>query len=83
MMCNKIKVIVDDLKKEYADENITLSTVKIGTPAADEEVKNAGLELHGIVAKAPDGKVVEAIEGHSYGKSRVKRVVKKLLDPKG
>ena len=82
-MCNKVKVIVDDLKKENTEGNITYQTIKIGTPAVDAEVQKAGLELHGLVATAADGSVVEAVEGHSYGKAKIEKVVKSLLNYKG
>ena len=76
-LCAKITVIVNDLKKEYGDK-ITIETVKVGTGNSAEEIKKAGLKVHGIVGKDASGKIVETVDGHMYGKRKVKGVMVKL-----
>ena len=77
-MCNKIKVIVDDLKKEHGDK-ISFTNVTMNNPASTKAVSDAKLKSHGIVAKDASGKVVKTVEGHSYGKDKVEKVVDALL----
>ncbi|MFT5632955.1 MAG: hypothetical protein ACI9SQ_000662 [Rubritalea sp.] len=76
-MCNKIKVIVNDLKKaqgtEVAFANIVVSE------ETKEEIKKAKLKGHGIIAKDKDGKLVQILSGHSYDDKAVKAIVAKLL----
>ena len=77
-MCNKIKVIVDDLKKTHGDK-ITFTSVTMNSPASTKAVADAKLKSHGIVAKDASGKVVKTVEGHSYGKDKIEKVVTVLL----
>ena len=77
-MCAKIKVIVNDLKKTHG-EKVTFSNVLVGSGSSAEEIKKAKLKGHGLVASDKDGKLVEKIDGHSYGKKEVEAVVAKLL----
>ena len=77
-MCNKIKVIVDDLKKEHGDK-ISFKNVTMNKPASTKAVADAKLNSHGIVAKDASGKIVKTVEGHSYGKDEVEKVVTVLL----
>lgn len=76
-MCNKIKVIVNDLKKtqgaEVAFENVVVSQ------ETKEEIKKAKLKGHGIIAKDKEGKVIQTLSGHSYDDKAVKAIVTKLL----
>ena len=76
-MCDKIKVIVNDLKKaqgtEVKFENIVVSE------ETKEEIEKAKLDGHGIIAKNKDGKLVQILSGHSYDKKAVKAIVTKLL----
>ena len=77
MLCSKITVIVNDLKKTHGDK-IAISTIKMGEGTSAEEVKKAKLKTHGIVAKDKGGKLVAAVEGHNYGKEKVLEVLGKL-----
>ena len=77
-MCAKIKVIVNDLKKTKGDK-IEFSNVLVNSAKSKEEIKKAKLKGHGLVGNDQDGKLVKAIEGHSYGKKEVEAVVDKLL----
>ncbi len=77
-MCAKIKVIVNDLKKTQG-EKITFTNVLVGSGKSAEEIKKAKLKGHGLVANAADGKLVQTIDGHAYGKKEVEAVVAKLL----
>ncbi len=79
-MCNKVKVIVDDLKKTQGTD-VTFNTVIIDA-AAKEEIKETKLKSHGIIAKDKEGKVVELLSGHDYGKEAVSAIVTKLLTKK-
>lgn len=54
----------------------------MGSAQSKEEVKKAGLTSHGLVGNDKDGKLVQAIEGHSYGKEKVEAVLKELLKGK-
>ncbi len=78
-MCAKIKVIVNDLKKTQGEE-ITFRNVLASTKGSPEEIKKAKLKGHGIIAKDKDGKLVQIISGHSFGKKEVEAVVTKLLE---
>ena len=44
-----------------------------------EEVASFDIGNHGLVAFDPDGKVAEKIAGHSFGKSEITEVAKKVL----
>jgi hypothetical protein len=80
-MCGKIKVIVNDLKKTKGDK-IEFSNVLVNTAKSKEEIKKAKLKGHGLVGNDKNGKLVQSIEGHSYGKKEVDAVVQKLLAQK-
>lgn len=77
MLCNKITVIVNDLKKEHR-KTIELVTVKVGSGNSAEEIKKAKLKTHGIIAKDKAGKVIATVDGHSYGKAKILEVLAKL-----
>ena len=79
-LCNKITVIVNDLKKEktYAGK-VNIKTVKMGTPGSKEAVKEAKLTNHGIVGKDIKGNIVATVDGHSYKKDKVVEALNKLL----
>ena len=77
-MCNKIKVIVNDLKKTEG-QKIIFNNVLVGSGKSKEELKKAKIKGHGLVAHNKDGELVKAIEGHVFGKKEVQAVVKKLL----
>jgi hypothetical protein len=72
---------VNDLKKIKGDQ-VNFSNVLMGSAQSKEEVKKAGLTSHGLVGNDKDGKLVQAIEGHSYGKEKVEEVLKELLQGK-
>jgi hypothetical protein len=73
---------VNDLKKTKGKE-ITFNNVLVGSGKSADEIKKAKLKGHGIIAKDKDGKLVETVDGHSYGKKEVEAVVAKLLAKKG
>lgn len=77
MLCGKITVIVNDLKKKHG-EKIDLVTMKVGAGNSAEEIKKAKLKTHGIIAKDKSGKVVVTVDGHNYGKDKVLEVIAKL-----
>ena len=77
-MCNKIKVIVNDLKKTNG-QKIAFSNVVVGDGNSAEEIKKAKVKGHGIIAKDKKGKLVQIVNGHKYGKKEVDAVVAKLL----
>ncbi len=81
MLCSKITVIVNDQNKEHG-KKIAISAVKVGEGKSKEDIKEAKLASHGIVARDKDGKLVVAVEGHSYGKDKVVEVINKLLPEK-
>ena len=72
---------MNDLKKTKGKE-ITFKNVLVGTGKSKEEIKNAKLKGHCIIAKDKSGKLVDTIEGHTYGKKEVDAVVAKLLAKK-
>lgn len=80
-MCAKIKVIVNDLKKAQGKE-ITFTNALTSQPKSVEDIKKSKLKGHGIVARDKEGKLVEIVNGHSYGKKEVEAVVAKLLPNK-
>ena len=72
---------MNDLKKTKGNE-ITFKNVLVGTGKSKEEIKKAKLKGHGIIDKDKSGKLVDTIEGHTYGKKEVDAVVAKLLAKK-
>ncbi|MEJ6642204.1 MAG: hypothetical protein QNL33_03000 [Akkermansiaceae bacterium] len=72
---------MNDLKKTKGEE-ITFKNVLAGSEKSAEEIKKAKLEGHGIIANDKDGKLVQIVNGHSYGKKEVEAVVAKLLPKK-
>ncbi|MFT6178962.1 MAG: hypothetical protein ACJA1W_001305 [Akkermansiaceae bacterium] len=80
-MCDKIKVIVNDFKKTKGEE-ITFKNVLAGSEKSAQEIKKAKLEGHGIIANDKDGKLVQIVNSHAYGKKEVEAVVTKLLPKK-
>lgn len=76
-MCNKIKVIVNDLQKVHGAEVTFQNTVVSGK--TKKEIKKAKLKGHGIIAKDKEGKLVQILSGHSYDKKAVQAIVDKLL----
>ena len=77
-MCNKIKVIVDDLKKQHGDK-VTFTNISMTPASSKKAIQDAKLKGHGIIAKNAEGKIVKTVEGHSYGKEKVAKIVKTLL----
>lgn len=70
-------VIVNDQKKKHGKE-IDIKAVKVGDGNSAQEIKDAKLKSHGIIAKDKDGKLVTTVEGHSYGKAKVEEVIGQL-----
>lgn len=77
-MCNKIKVIVNDLKKTKG-QKITFNNVVVGAGNSSAAIKKAKLKGHGIIANDKNGKLIQIVNGHRYGKKEVDAVVAKLL----
>ena len=80
-MCAKIKVIVNDLKKTQG-KDITFKNTLATAEESAEEIQKSKLKGHGIIAKDKDGKLIQIVSGHSYGKKEVEAVVAKLLEKK-
>ena len=78
-MCDKVAVIVNDLKAEHGD-TIDIETVKIGDGDSRKVVEESDLEVHGIIAKNAAGEIITTVEGHSYGKEKVEEVIALLLE---
>ena len=76
-MCNKIKVIVNDLNKAHGQE-INFDNVVV-SDKTKEEIKKAKLKGHGIIANDKEGNLVQILSGHSYDEKAVKAIVVKLL----
>jgi hypothetical protein len=81
VLCAKITVIVNDLKKTDGSK-IDFKAIKVGDGNSAEEIKKAKLASHGIVAKDKNGKLVTKVDGHTYGKDKVQEVVDLLLGTK-
>lgn len=80
-LCNKITVIVNDLKKDY-DKTLNIKTLKVGAPGSAEAIKEAKLTNHGIIGRDINGKIVATVDGHKYKKDKVLEAVKKILAAK-
>jgi len=78
-MCAKIKVIVNDLKKTHG-EKVVFENVLVGSGTSAKEIKKAKLKGHGVIANDQEGKLVQKIDGHSYGKEKVEALVAKLIE---
>ena len=81
MLCAKITVIVNDLKKTDGSK-IDFKAIKVGDGDSAKEIEKAKLASHGIIAKDKDGKLVTKVDGHAYGKDKVQEVVDLLLGKK-
>ena len=81
MLCNKITVIVNDLKKDYG-KKLDIKTVKVGSAGSAEAIKAAKLTNHGIIGKDIKGKIVTTVDGHNYKKDKVEEAMKALLAKK-
>jgi hypothetical protein len=81
MLCNKITVIVNDLKKVHSKE-INFQTIKVVAPGSAEAIKEAKLTNHGIVCKDTKGKIVTTVDGHKYKKDKVLAAMNTLLKKK-
>ena len=77
-LCNKITVIVNDLKKDY-DKKVSIKTIKVGAPGSAEAIKEAKLTNHGIIGKDRSGNIVATVDGHKYKKDKVLEAMKKVL----
>ncbi len=80
-MCARIKVIVNDLKETKGDK-IAFKNVLVGSGKSAEEIKKAKLRGHGVIAKDKEGKLIQILNGHAYGKKEIQGVVDKLLPSK-
>ena len=78
MLCNKITVIVNDLKKTHGDK-VKFQTFKVSAPGSKEAIKEAKLTNHGIVCKDVKGKIITTVDGHNYKKDKVVAAMNKLL----
>jgi hypothetical protein len=78
MLCNKITVIVNDLKKEYG-KKIDIKTIAVSAKGSKEAIKAAKLESHGIVGKDTKGTIIATVNGHNYKKDKVLEAMKKLV----
>lgn len=81
MLCNKITVIVNDLKKEHG-KKINFQTFKVSAKGSKEAIKEAKLTNHGIVCKDVNGKIITTVDGHNYKKDKVVEAMNKLLKKK-
>ena len=77
MLCQKITVIVNDLKKTHGSK-VAIKAVKVGEGNSAAEIKKAKLQSHGIIAKDKAGKLVTKVDGHNYGRGKVLEVLGKL-----
>lgn len=80
-MCAKIKVIVNDLKKTQGKE-IAFKNALTTAKGSVQDIKKAKLKGHGIVARDQKGKLVQIVNGHSYGKKEIDAVIAKLAPKK-
>ncbi|MFK7911173.1 MAG: hypothetical protein AB8F34_11335 [Akkermansiaceae bacterium] len=69
---------MNDLKKTKG-EKIVFKNIVVGAGNSDAVIKKAKLKGHGIIANDKKGKLVQIVNGHSYGKKEVEAVVTKLL----
>ena len=81
VLCSKITVIVNDEKKKHSSK-ININAIKVGEGNSSDELKKAKIASHGIIAKDNKGKLLTTVEGHNYGKEKVKEVISLILDKK-
>ena len=77
MLCSKITVIVNDLKKDYG-KKLNIKTIAVSAKGSKEAIKAAKLTNHGIVGKDKNGKIITTVDGHKYKKDKVLEAMKKL-----
>ena len=72
--------VIVNAQQEKFGKKINIATIKVGDGDSKEEIKNAKLKGHGIIAKDADGKLVTTVDGHNYGEEKVQEVIKELLE---
>jgi hypothetical protein len=83
MLCKKVGVIVDGLKKDKNYKGkITFEQQSAFTKENKKIIKDNGLGVHGILISDAKGKVKHTIDGHKYGKDKIIEGIKKVLKTK-
>lgn len=72
---------MNDRKKKDSSK-IAFKTVKVGEGDSVKEIEAAKLASHGIIAKDKDGKLLQKVDGHTYGEEKVDEVIDVLLGKK-
>lgn len=72
---------MNDEKKKHGSK-IKINTIKVGEGNSSDELKKAKIASHGIIAKNNKGKILTTVEGHNYGKEKVKEVISLILNKK-
>jgi hypothetical protein len=72
---------VNDEKKKHISK-ININAIKVGEGNSSDELKKAKISSHGIIAKDKKGKILTTVEGHNYGKEKVKEVISLILNKK-
>ena len=81
VFCSKITVIVNDEKKKHSSK-INIKAIKVGEGNSSNELKKAKIASHGIIAKDKKGEILTTVEGHNYGKEKIKEVISLILNKK-
>lgn len=81
MLCSKITVIVNDENKKHSSK-INIKAIKVGEGNSSDELKKAKIASHGIIAKDKKGEILTTVEGHNYGKEKIKEVISLILNKK-
>ena len=81
LICSKITVIVNDEKKKHSSK-INIKAIKVGEGNSSDELKKAKIASHGIIAKDKKGEILTTVEGHNYGKEKIKEVISLILNKK-
>ena len=76
---------MNDENKKHSSK-INIKAIKVGEGNSSDELKKAKIASHGIIAKDKKGEILTTVEGHNYGKEKIKETIsenkysKKVMD---
>ncbi|MEE9393826.1 MAG: hypothetical protein V3W41_15100 [Planctomycetota bacterium] len=77
MLCGRIATAVSELQDEYRGK-IILRVVQVNDSNRDLMKEHMDPESHGMLAFDPDGKIVDKIIGHKFGKKEIVALLTRL-----
>jgi hypothetical protein len=78
MVCAQLKPAVSGLEKEFPGQ-VKAANVDASSPEAQKAIKELGFKNHGLVVRAPDGKVLHKQPDHTVDIDAVRKALTELL----